>query len=59
MADLEFEKGGFQYAIKAGSVPARGVWGHAPQENFMIFDLLRSFLVYSWGEIAKSWMTYY
>ena len=23
------------------------------QENFMIFDLLRSFLVYSWGENCK------
>ena len=24
-----------------------------PQKNFMIFDLLRLFLVYSWSEIAK------
>ena len=36
-----------------------GVWGHAPQENFMIVDLLRLFLVYSWGETAKNWTTYY
>ena len=53
MADLEFEKGGFQYAIKAGSAPARGVWGHAPPGKFYDFDLLRSFLVYSWGENCK------
>ena len=36
--------------------PARGVWGHAapPPGKFWISDLLRSFLVYSWGEIAKA-----
>ena len=30
-----------------------GVWGHAPQENFLISDFLRSFLVPFWGEIAR------
>ena len=30
-------------------MPARGGWGHASPENFMIFDLLRLFLVYTLG----------
>ena len=60
VADLEFLKGGVQYAIKARVARLLGgSGGMSPQENFMIFDLLRSFLVYSWGEIAKSWTTYY
>ena len=32
----------------------RGVWGHAPPGKILISGLLRSFLVYSWGEIAKA-----
>ena len=37
---------------------ARGVWGHAPPRKFWILDLLRSFLVQSWGEITKvGWRT--
>ena len=60
VADLDFSKGGFQYAIKARVARLlRGSGGMPPQENFMIFDLLRLFLVYSWSEIAKSWTTYY
>ena len=53
-------KRGFQCAIEcARSMPTRGGWGHAPQENFLISDLLKSFLVPIWGEIAcKSWTTY-
>ena len=31
--------------------PARGVWGPPPQGKVWISDLLRSFLVYSWGKI--------
>ena len=59
MVDLGFWKGGFQYVLEcAGSVPARGVWGHAPPGKFLISDLLRSFLVPTWGEIARvGWPT--
>ena len=60
VADLKFSKGGFQYAIKPRVARLLGgSGGMPPQENFMIFDLLRLFLVYSWSEIAKSWTTYY
>ena len=37
----------------AWSATARGVWGHAPPGKFWILDLLRPFLVQSYGEIAK------
>ena len=53
---LEFWKGGFQYVIKAhvGHL-LRGLGGAPhPPGKFWISDLLRSFLVYSWGEIAKA-----
>ena len=56
VADLEFGKRGFKYAIKA--IKARigsllgGSMGMPPPQGFS--DLLRSFLVYSWGEIASS-----
>ena len=59
MADLEFWKGGFQYVIKVhvallgGGGGGGGGLGGKPPEKFWIFDLLRSFLVYSWSEIAK------
>ena len=54
MVDLEFGKGGFQYAVTARvGCLLGGVGACPPQENFLISDLLRSFLVYSWGEIAK------
>ena len=57
VADLEiWMGGGVQYAIKARLLG--GVWGHAPQGKFWISDLLRSFLVYSSGEIPKGrWPT--
>ena len=38
---------------RAVCVLARGVWGHVPPGKFWISDHLRSFLVYSWGEIVK------
>ena len=28
------------------------VWGHAPPEQFEGLDLMRSFLVHSWSEVA-------
>ena len=61
MVDLEFWKGGFQYAIKVCAVRAcyREVWEHAPPppKKIWIFDL-KSFLAYSLGEIAKvGWPT--
>ena len=34
---------------------ARGVWGHAPPENFSILDLLKSILVQFGGKNSKSW----
>ena len=37
----------------ARSVPAVGVWGHVPPENFQIFDLLRWLLVQSEDKIAR------
>ena len=54
VVDLEFGKGGFQYAVTARvGCLLGGCGGMPPQENLLISDLLRSFLVYSWGEIAK------
>ena len=55
VVDLEFWKGGFQYAIKVHVARLLGRSGGKPPypENFLISDLLRSFLVYCWGEIAK------
>ena len=50
---------GFQYAVKACvACLLGGPGGHAPPpppppEKFWIFDLLRSFKVYSWGEIGQ------
>ena len=38
--------------------PLGGSGGMSAQKNFWISGLLRSFLVYSWGENCKSWMTY-
>ena len=60
VAYLGICKGGFQYRaggpfrhLSARSACARGVWGHAPQENFWISGLLRSLLVQFWGERAR------
>ena len=54
MADLEFSKGGFQYAIKARVARLLGgSGGMPPKEKIWISDLLRSFLVYSMSEIPK------
>ena len=44
VVDLEFWKGGFQYAINTHKVPARGVWGHAPHENFGFLTFWGRFL---------------
>ena len=56
-APVEFWKGGFQYAIKARVGRLLGRLGACPPPpppgKFWISDLLRSFLVYSWGEISK------
>ena len=50
---IEFWKGGFQYAsINPRAYLLGSLKGKAtplPKENFWISDLLRSFLVYSWG----------
>ena len=35
-----------QWFLCAQSAPARGVWGHAPPENFSILGLLRLYLVH-------------
>ena len=43
-----------RFDLSARRALARGVWGHAPPGKFWISGLLRSFLVYSWGEIAKA-----
>ena len=40
--------------LSARRAPARGVWRDAPPGKFWISGFLRSFLVYSWGEIAKA-----
>ena len=64
MADLGFWKGGFQCALghysylvernKAREVRLlRGCGGMPPPGKFLISDLLRSFLVPFWGEIAR------
>ena len=40
------------------SAPTRVVWGHSPQGNFSISDLLRSFLMLFRGKIARvRWLT--
>ena len=59
MADLQFRKWGFQYAIKAHIAPVRRIWGAcpAPTKKFGISDRLRLFVVQFWSEIAKSWTT--
>ena len=61
MADLEFWKGGFQYAIKARVARVLKGFGSVPPGKF--YDFLLSEIVsgvsYSQCEIAKSWTTYY
>ena len=58
VADLEFRKWGFQYAIKAHIAPVRRIWGPAPRPTkFGISDRSRLFVVQFWNEIAKSWTT--
>ena len=46
----------YTYVAKAPhnkSRPSRGVWGHDSPGKFWNSDLLRSFLVQSWDEIAR------
>ena len=60
VADLGFSKGGFQRASdwshiarEARALGGCGMWGHVPQENFLISGLLRSLLVPFWGETPR------
>ena len=53
VTDLEFWKAGFQYAIKARVAWVSRGMPPPPQEKCWISDLLRSFLVYSWGKLQN------